>query len=338
LTQQITPLRVIGTIVLVLVVTTVILLNVPSSDYILLPDIAHPVAPLVKVEGGREPPGGGGIYFLDVIERRANEFEKLFPWIHSDATFVPASVIVPPGSSSAAVQAADLREMSMSQRIAAAVALRKLGRHVVVRPNGVIVNVLGSGTDAARKLQPADVIVEAAGKPTPTIASLRQALSRVTPGEVVDIRVKRGSKLLTEPVRTVADRREPDRALIGFEPAQAAEIKLPIRVSIDAQGVGGPSAGLAFALEIMSKLGRNVTHGYRVAATGQMNLDGTVSAIGGVRQKVVDAQRAGVDVLLAPVDGGNARVARRYARHLRVIPVRTLGQALHALAALPPKQ
>ena len=335
--QQITPIRTVGAIVFVLLVTVVILFNIPSSDYILLPDIAHPVAPLVKVEGARAPTGGGGVYFLDVIERRASEFEKLFPWIHSNATFVPASEIVPPGTSSADVQAADLREMSMSQRIAAAVALRRLGRHVVVHPNGVIVNVLELGTDASRKLQPADVIVGADAKPTPTITSLHDALSGVTPGDVVDIRIRRGSKLLTESIRTVADPRQPGRALIGFQPAQAAQIKLPIRVSIDAQGVGGPSAGLAFALEIMRKLGRNVTHGYRVAATGQMNLDGTVSPIGGVRQKVVDAQKAGVDVLLAPA-GDNARVARRYAGNLRVIPVRTLGQALRALAALPPRQ
>jgi PDZ domain-containing secreted protein len=73
-----------------------------------------------------------------------------------------------------------------------------------------------------------------------------------------------------------------------------------------------------------------------VAATGEMELNGTVAPIGGVRQKVVDAHKAGVQVLLVPA-GANARDARRYApKHLRIIPVRSLDQALHALATLPP--
>ena len=85
----------------------------------------------------------------------------------------------------------------------------------------------------------------------------------------------------------------------------------------------------------MQKLGRNVTHGYKVAATGEMELDGTVAPIGGVRQKVVDAHKADVDVLLVPA-GENAKTARRYAdKQLRVIPVHTFGQALRALATLP---
>jgi Lon-like protease len=151
----------------------------------------------------------------------------------------------------------------------------------------------------------------------------------------VRLRVRRGDKLLTVPVKTVD---EGGRALVGFVPEQAAKFKLPVRVSIDAGNVGGPSAGLAFTLEVMQKLGRNVTHGHRVAATGEMELNGDVFPIGGVRQKVVDAHKANVQVLLVPA-GENAKTARRYApKDLRVIPVRTFDQALRALATLPRTQ
>ena len=64
-------------------------------------------------------------------------FESLFPWIHDGATLVPAKLIVPPGVSDKAVRQADLREMSISQRVAAAVALQRLGYKVVARPSGV---------------------------------------------------------------------------------------------------------------------------------------------------------------------------------------------------------
>jgi Lon-like protease len=326
----------VGALVVLLLLTVLILVRIPSGQYVLLPDIAHPVAPLVKVKGAHSPSGAGSIYFLDVIEKKASEFERLFPWIHSDATFEPANDVVPPCSTDRQAIQAQLQEMAFSQRVAATVALRRLGYHVVVRPTGVVVSQLIAGTNAPCKLQPMDIIGAVNGQPTPTIAALHSVLQHVTPGAVVSLQVRRGGRARTVQIRTVAV--APNQALVGFAPEQAATFKLPIRVSIDAGNVVGPSAGLAFALEVMQKLGRNVTHGHRVAATGQMELDGTVAPIGGVRQKVVDAHKADVDVLLVPA-GDNARTARRYApKQLRVIPVRTFAQALRALATLPKAQ
>jgi PDZ domain-containing protein len=321
----------------VLLATLVALYLIPSGDYLLLPDRAHPVAPLVRVQGGHEPTGPGGIYFVDVFERRASELESLFPWLHKGSSLVPAKLIVPPGITDSAVRTAELREMSRSQRIAAAVALRKLGYRVVAKPNGVIVSVVELGSHAAGELQPSDVIVSVNGTATPTLAKLRSVLARVKIGDVVSLRVRRGDRLLTVDIRTIADPLNPQRAIVGFTPDQSAQITLPIRVSIDAGNVGGPSAGLAFALEVMEELGHDISHGYRVAATGQMELDGTVSPIGGVKQKTFGAREAKADVFLVPA-GDNAQEARRYADGLRIIPVKSFSQALRALAALPPKQ
>jgi Lon-like protease len=331
LRRHLTPWRTIGAIAVLVLLTILILVRIPSGQYLLLPDIAHPVAPLVKVEGAHTPKNAGSVYFLDVIEKRASELEALFPWIHSDATLEPAGDVVPPCSSTQQALQAQLQEMAFSQRVAATVALRQLGYHVGVRPTGVVVSQLIANTNAPCKLQPMDLIVAVDGTATPTIAALHTVLEHVKPGAVVALRVRRSGRLLTVRIRTVAV--APDQALVGFAPEQGARFKLPLRISIDAGNVGGPSAGLAFALEVMQKLGRDVTHGFRVAATGEMELDGTVTPIGGVRQKVVDAHKADVDVLLVPA-GDNAKIARRYAKHLRVIPVHTFAQALRALATL----
>ena len=83
-------------------------------------------------------------------------------------------------------------------------------------------------------------------------------------------------------------------------PDQSATIKLPIKVAIDTSGIGGPSAGLAFTLEVMQKLGRNVLHGHKVAATGEMELNGQVGPIGGIKQKTYGVRQAGADVFLVP--------------------------------------
>jgi len=62
-----------------------------------------------------------------------------------------------------------------------------------------------------------------------------------------------------------------------------------------------------------------------------------VTSIGGIKQKTIGARKSHVDVFLVPVDGDNARDAKRYANGLRIIPVKSFQQALQALATLPPK-
>jgi PDZ domain-containing protein len=336
LKARITPFRIATGLVLAVLVTFVILLETPSGDYLLLPDIAHPVAPLVHVQGAKPAKGGGGLYFVDVQEERPSKLHDLFRWLFPDpshSTRVPASLLVPPGSSDQAFIAAELRQMAMSQQVAAAVALRHLGYHVIARPNGVLVNQIILKTDAAGKLQPTDVIVSVNGKPTLTKAALEAIMAKVTPGQTVTLRILRGKTALTERIRTV---NEGGRALIGFAPANSDTIKLPVKVTIDSGNIGGPSAGLAFTLEVLRRLGEDVTHGYKVAATGEINLDGTVSAIGGVEQKTAGAREAGAQVFLVPVDGGNAKEAEKFAGpNLKIIPVTSLDQALRALTALP---
>jgi Lon-like protease len=329
-----TPIRIAGVLAGLVVGAGVVLYLVPSNDYVLLPDGAHPVAPLVRVQGGHNPTGGGGIYFVDVFERRASMLESLFPFIRSGSTLVPAKLLVPPGVSDTAQRQADLREMTISQQVAAAVALRRLGYHVVAKPDGVLVDAVDLGTHAAGTLDPTDVIVSVNGTSTPTVARLRTVLGRVHPGQVVTLGVRRGGKQLSMRVQTVADPEDVHRAIVGFTPDQSALIKLPLHVQIDAGNVGGPSAGLAFALEVMEKLGRNVDRGYRVAATGQIELDGTVTPIGGVKQKTFGVREAKADVFLVPA-GDNATEARRYAHGLRIIAVKSFPQALRALATLP---
>jgi PDZ domain-containing protein len=335
-TRALTPLRLAGVLAGLILAAAIVLYLVPSNDYILLPDTAHPVAPLVTVQGGHDPKGPGGILFVDVFERRASMFESLFPWIHKGATLVPARLIVPPGVSDKAVRQADLHAMTISQKVAAAVALRRLGYNVVAKPSGVIVAALDERSHAVGKLHPSDLIVSVNGTPTPTIAKLRAILAKVKVGETVTLGITRGTEHHTIAVNTIADTRNAKRAIVGFAPEQAAEIKLPVKVQIDAGNVGGPSAGLAFALEVMEELGRDVDHGYSVAATGALELDGAVTPIGGVKQKTYGVRKADADVFLVPA-GDNAREARRYADGVRIIAVKSFPQALRALATLPRK-
>ena len=336
LRRMLRPSRVVATLAVVAAFAAVVLWLVPSNYYLLLPAPATPVAPLVTVEGEKPERGGGGIYFVAVVERRASLLERLFPGLREGATLIPAQRINPPGVSEAARRRGDLRQMTRSQSVAAAVALRAAGYDVVARPIGVLVTDVFAGAPAVGTLEPTDVIVAVDGRRVRTPAQLRRAIAARRPGATVRLTVRRGKERLRVTVRTVADPRDPQRPIIGVLVDQAADIDLPVEVKINAGAIGGPSAGLAFALDIVDELGRDIDRGYKVAVTGALELDGTVIPIGGVKQKVLGARDADVDIFLAPA-GQNAEEARKHAGDLRVIAVQTFPQALRALATLPPK-
>jgi len=217
-----------------------------------------------------------------------------------------------------------------SERIASVVALRALGYEVVATPRGALVIAVASDVPAAAKLAAGDVIVAVDDVPVRTPANLRREIGRRKPGDDVRLTVRRDEKPVELRVRTVPNPTDPSRPIVGITVDQEADIKLPFDVDIDLGRVGGPSAGLPFALEIARKLGRDVTHGCKIAATGELALDGTVLPIGGIKQKTIGARRADVDFFVVP-DGRNAEDAQEHAGGLEVIPVESFQQAFRLL-------
>ena len=141
-----------------------------------------------------------------------------------------------------------------------------------------------------------------AGRPAP-------AIGRTSPASSVDARAsaRRRATATIDGRATIASPDEPKRPIIGIAGRAVADIELPVDVDIDLGDVGGPSAGLAFALDVMEELGRDVDRGHKVAATGELELDGSVAPIGGIKQKAIGARRAGVDVFLVPAGENAAR-------------------------------
>jgi len=303
----------------------------PTESYIFLPNRAHPVAPLVEVAGGKDP-RTGGIYYVDVLVRKATLVERLFPGLREGATVVPAEQVRPPGVSEDERRQEELQEMQMSQRVAAAVALRELGYKVDAKPIGARIEFVDAESPASGKLLAGDTVTRAGGKLVTGPAGLRGAIRESGTARDVPLVVKRGDKEIEVSVRPKLGAQ--GTPMIGVIVSQAADIKLPVDVEIDTDGVGGPSAGLAFALDLLEELGRDVDHGNRIAVTGALDLDGTVGEIGGVKQKTIGVERAGIKVFLVPA-GDNAAEARRYADGIRIVPVTSFQQALRMLATLP---
>ena len=163
-----------------------------------------------------------------------------------------------------------------------------------------------------------------------------KALSDPTRRRLLDMLFRRDGQTLERTIETVRLPSDPQRAIVGIDASEDARIVLPRKVTIDLGDIGGPSAGLPFALQVYQELGKDVDRGLRVAATGEIQLDGSVTSVGGVKQKTYGVRQAKADVFLVPA-GENAAIARRYAGGLRVIPVESFRQALQVLKTLPQK-
>ena len=303
-----------------------------SDDFAFVPRAAQPAIGVVELEGAAAPPAGAGrVYFTTIGVRHATVWET---WFGVDGgRLVPEHALQPDGESDSDRQRMDTIAMDDSQQAAEVVALRALGYRVQVRPAGVVI----AGIDreapiASSGAKLGDLILSTDGRRTVEIEALRDAVRDAGIGSVVDLGLHREGKLLTVGVETIRSERT-GKAMLGILPVQAHAVEAPRKVTYSVKGIGGPSAGLAFALQIFSA-GRGYAnlHGLKVAATGSLSMAGEVGAIGGVGEKAIGAKRAGAEVFLVPRD--NAAEARAAGvAGLRIVPVATFTDALHALAA-----
>jgi len=324
----------------VMAAVVAVLVFVPSDHYLFLPDRARPVDPLVHVPGeatGEDAPGG--IYMVDILVRRASLLERVYPGVEEGSTLVPEHAVNPVGVSDTQRRQQSLNQMSRSQEIAVTVALRELGYKVRVRREGAEVTTVVPDRPADGELQVGDVIVEANARHVRSPEELTRAMGAIEPGETATFVVVRDDERVTVELETTASEDDPEtpedeggRAVVGIIVSQAATFDFPVDVTIDAGDIGGPSAGLAFALDVTDELGEtDLDGGRRIAATGEISLDGTVSAIGGIKQKTIAARRVGAALFLVP--DANAAEARRYADGVRIVPVSNYDEAVAALTS-----
>jgi Lon-like protease len=308
-----------------------------SGYYAFLPDPAHPLAKVVHAQGGTAPAKDTGFYFVDVSLLHANLIQKFWAeHLVDGASLVPDKQILAPGQSNQQRVHEDLHAMTTSQETAKVVAERALGKKVPILRQGALLLGIVSGDPAAKAgLQPGTIVTSVNGQPVHSAQDLVDDMRPVKPGQSVRLTLSKGDPVT---VRTIASPK-PVHAIIGVSVGDAVRIgKLPVPVKIDTGDIGGPSAGLGFALEIYDSLsGRQLLHGHKIAVTGELDLAGGVHEIGGVQQKTIGAIDAGADTFLVP-KGDNLRDATAAAKgRIHVIGVTSFAQALQVIRGLPPR-
>lgn len=234
------------------------------------------------------------------------------------------------------------KAMVTAKQIAEYVALRRLGYDVSITYGELIIDRFVCESkprplSACLQLGVGDTITAFDGVEIPTLADLLPLMSQYSPGDVVELTITphKTSESVTKSIELIVSPDDPNRTIIGVWPADTRIVKLPFEVDINTDLIGGPSAGLAFTLALIDELTPgDLTGGVKVAATGTIDGDETVGAIGALRQKTVAVKAAGVKVFFVPSSQSfeELEAARQVAgSKLRIAPVANLGEALAIL-------
>lgn len=241
-----------------------------------------------------------------------------------------------------------LKVMEGSQQTATIVAYKLADVPIEIINEGVIVAGVMKDMPASKKLKVGDVITQVNGTEVNDSEQLLNYLKDIQEGESVQITFNREDNTLTADVRV---EQFPEQFLQNGEKRYGIGIVGPVTkrvittdrsIQFETNNIGGPSAGLMFTLEIYNQLLENdITKGYKIAGTGEIFEDGMVGAIGGIGQKVIAADNAGAEIFFAPVAGRNfddAKIAAADVKtDMKIVPVKTIHEALDYLEALEPK-
>lgn len=250
-------------------------------------------------------------------------WEYLMARARPGADIRPRAEYYPPEATREQVNERSHAQMAFSQQEAVAVALRATGRPV---PETITIGQVSADGPANGLLREGDVVLAANGTTITGAGQLREIISSTPDGQRVSLVVRRGEASVPVQVgTTMLD----GRRLIGVYLGISYEF--PVDVSIHAADVGGPSAGLMFALGVYDVLTPGaLTGGQDIAGTGTIADDGAVGPVGGVPHKMVGAKDSGASWFLSP-RANCADVTGQRPEGLRIVPVDTFERAKRAV-------
>ena len=309
----------------------------PITDGIEMPGVALSVEPMVNVPAPYHHSHAGTFILTSVIQQTPIVLgEWVYGHLSSEVLLLPPQEIVPPGTTLQQQARQGFRMLDESEAAAIVVGLRLAGFRVPAVGKGVLIDSVLPDSPSQGVLQPGDIIVAFNGQPISAVGELLKQIAATLPSVTVRLQVVRNGaeRDLTTSLLPPTNQGGSPRLGIAIEPA-GLTYSLPIPVKIVPQKiVGGPSAGLMFALTVYNALSPvDLAGGRRIAGTGTIDPDGNVGPIGGVEEKVVAAENAGAAYFLAPA--ANYRDALATARRIKVVEVTTADQAIAFLRSLP---
>ena len=281
---------------------------------------------VIQVSGRETSTSAGQLRLTTVgVQPDIKLLSAIAGWFSDDEAVVPRELIYPPDQTEKEVEERNAEDFKNSQTSAETSALRELGF-----PVQVVVRTVDAGSPADGVLRPGDIITSVDGQPVTTAPKLTELIRAKPAGSPLVIGYTRDGTAATATIAAVVKNGDPPRIGVEIESQQPH----PFEIKIDLGEIGGPSAGLMFALGIVDKLEpEDLTGGKVIAGTGTIDDEGRVGPIGGIAQKLVGAKEVGAHVFLVPAD--NCAEALSNAQpDLPLLKVATLDDALDALETL----
>ncbi|MFT4185838.1 MAG: PDZ domain-containing protein [Micrococcaceae bacterium] len=284
---------------------------------------------LITIDGHKTQATNGHLDMVTVRVRGGpgsyvNAVDVVAAWLNPNWTVNPTISFYPTSYSSDDAEKEAQADMASSQDMAFAAALGNLG---IPYQQNITVSDIPTKSPSVGKIQKGDRLLKVNGIPVTSIKQFRGELAKMPAGKAAVVTVVRAGHEVTE--RIVPTRVEGEDPVIGI--LATVQFVFPFKAKIQIDNVGGPSAGMMFALGIIDKIGNdNLTNGKYIMGTGVVTQDGDVAPIGGIRQKMITAKRNGAGLFLAP-SGNCNEVVGHIPEGLKVVKVATLAEAKNAV-------
>ncbi len=291
---------------------------------------------IIKVSGHRSYRDKGGLRLVTVIpsgpDQKVSIPQLVSAWIDPDRAVYPVEAIYPKTATQQSVRQESNQQMTSSQDLAVAAALRELD---ITFTTGVQVAQVEKNGPAEGKLKIGDQLLAVNGKDVSSLQQLTDIIQPLPIGSQVRIKVTRASKVREETMRTTTSTADPQNSAvrIGIQPC-CYVFPFDVKLNLN-ENIGGPSGGLMFALGIYDVLTPgSLTGGKVIAGTGEIDEAGKVGEIGGIQQKLVGAQDDGARLFLVPAGNCAEAVGGHYdPKKMRLVKVATLEDALRDVKA-----
>lgn len=314
-------------------------LLIPISYYTLKPGVVLDVRPLVHVEGEKHPKGGSFL-LTSVSLKEGTVFDYLASRLTKNMELIQMDKMLAIDESAEQYERRQQKNMLSSQQCAIIASYRYAKKTVDVHNDGV--EVFQVKRDRC-KLKQGDLIQKIDKTVISSSEELSIYLKGKTVGEFVNVAFLRNKERMNRQVELVALSGKNPKAGLGIIPITRIHLTAKPLVRISAEDISGPSAGLMFALEVLNQLlPEDLTNGHDIAGTGTISPEGKVGQIGGIKQKVLAADKEGVSFFLCPKDlepgDENEKQAKAKIKELnstmKIVPVASLKEAVYYLRTI----
>ncbi|MFF2752375.1 SepM family pheromone-processing serine protease [Psychrobacillus sp. NPDC058041] len=326
----------------------------PMDSYISKPGGAYELSPFVQVEGG-DKNDKGHMSLLTISLSKATPLTYLYAKVADNRKIYQAKQIRNPNENEKEYNIRQLKLMSDSQFNAISVAYNRANKPYHIINNGIFIFNVLKDSAADGILEPGDKIIALDDLKDLTEEKLKTYLTGKGEGDVIRLKLERNKETLNKEVTLKKVPGVLDKPGIGISYTEDKKVETTPVVHMNSEDIGGPSAGLMFTLEILNQLiPEDISKGYNIAGTGEMKPDGTIGRIGGIELKVIAADRKGIEIMFAPDDEIDPSIlannpgltsnyeealksAKKIGTKMKIVPVKTVDDALAYLDKLEPK-